>query len=246
VGITLSSHFVTSTALLDAFSPILDKHEERDKPAFTIDESDNFSVTFNTLDGYKFGADHRRVHVTFNHRLRAKNASGGVPTMEMLSEPLPYTQLLAKTLSKLADAALLLPKHEDRSITRVGIVSTTVVAEDLIPPGIEKMLRWMGKPWGKLTDAFSIQLTAEIDSKPGWTDRCVHTLLRTEHAEDLLTLIFDFQRTYKIGKPVQRDAMNEIFEETQKSALRYLEDLAEGNRFDEIDVSHQTDTQLRA
>ncbi len=246
VGITLTTHFVTSTALLDAFSPILDKHEEAHRPAFTIEESDNFSVTFNTLDGYKYGADHRRVHVTFNHRLRAKNVSGSAPTMEMLSEPLPYTELLQKALSKLQDAAILIPKADDRFITRVGVVSTTVVAEELIPPGIAKMLRWMGKPWDKLTGAFSIQLTAEIDSKPGWTDRCVHTLLRTDRSEDLLTLIFDFHRIYKIEKPLQRNVMSELFDEAQKSALRYFEDLAEGNRFDEIDVGNETNSQLRA
>ncbi|WP_342726762.1 hypothetical protein AAFG07_07910 [Bradyrhizobium sp. B097] len=238
-GVTLSTHFVTALRLLDAFAPILDLHEERTRAAFTVDEADNFSVTFNTNDGYKYGADHRRVHVTFNHRMRAKNVSGGAPIMEMLSEPLPYTQLLPKTLAKLTEAALLIPKRESRTISRVGIVSTTVVSEDIVPPGIARMLSWMGKPWGKLTDGFSIQLTAEIDRKPGWTDRCAHTLLRTEHAEDLLTLVFDFQRTYNIEKPVQQAAMSEIFGETERAALRYFEDLAEGNRFDEIDVGHK-------
>src|SRR6516165_1735328 len=84
-GITVSTHFVSASGLLDAFAPILDKHEERDGPAFTIDEGDNFSFTFTTNDGYRFGADHRRLHVTFNHRMRAKNVGGGAPTMEMLS-----------------------------------------------------------------------------------------------------------------------------------------------------------------
>jgi hypothetical protein len=166
--------------------------------------------------------------------------------MEMLTETLPFTELLPKTFKMLAEAALLLPKHEDRNINRVGIVSTTAVAEDLIPPGVAKMLNWMGKPWGKLTGAFTIQLTAEIDTKPGWTDRCVHTLLRTEHAEDLLTLMFDYQRTYRLGKPIRGDAMDEIFAETERTALRYFEELAEGNRFDEVDGNHEADSQLRA
>jgi hypothetical protein len=237
VGFQMSPHFANSAILLDAFSPILDRHTELERmAAFNLEEvADNFAIAFNTYDGYKYGADATKLSVGFNHRMRTHNVSGGTQRMEQLTETAPFTELLPRTFEKASEAALLLPNAAKRTIDRVGVVSHTAASEDVVPPGVAKLLQWMGKPWGKLAPGFHLQFSGELEAKGDWSDRCTHTLVRREHGhDDLLTLIFDFQRTYKTPKAIHAEKMADIFHETQKSALRYFEELAEGDRFDAI------------
>ncbi|MES2601524.1 MAG: hypothetical protein V4602_12010 [Pseudomonadota bacterium] len=237
VGFGLDFHFAPSEALLTAISPILDREVEGDKPTFAVEQQEPFNVVFNTFSGFKYGIEPSKAHVSFNHRMRPKAISGGPPIMEMLSRPLPYSDLLPVVSRKLTEIVLLLPSPKDRKVTRYGVVSTTPVDAEELPPGIARLIDYIGKPWGSLTDAFSIQITAEVSKGSGWRDRCVHTLLRTENPNDLMTIMFDFQRQYSNGRTIAEDSIEEITTTTEKAALRYFEELAEGNRFDEINVS---------
>jgi hypothetical protein len=137
VGFTLDWRFATSNAIFQAFSPILDKLVENNKQTFTMERQEVFNVTFTTNDGFQYAIEPSKIAVTFHHRLKVKQISGGPPTMELLSSPLPFSQLLPDVESKLIEAALLLPGANTSTVTRIGIVSTTFVAEDEVPPGIE-------------------------------------------------------------------------------------------------------------
>lgn len=94
---------------------------------------------------------------------------------------------------------------------------------------------------GGLSDAFSIQIAASVGKGQGYTDRCVHTLLRTEDPQELLTIMFDYQRTFSSGRPITAASLKEITASTERASLRYFEELAEGNRFDEVDISNSVD-----
>ena len=109
VGFLLSPHFFSADTLVESLSPILDQWVDGlDRPTFTVNQHASFNVSLTTKDGFTYGFDHNRVHVAFNHRIRAKPVSGGPPVMEMLSVPKPYTALLDEACERLIEATSLL------------------------------------------------------------------------------------------------------------------------------------------
>ena len=232
-GFKLDQHFASGDVILHALAPVLDKWVEGDKQLFTVDRNEPFSVAFNTDDGYHYGIDSLKTHVTFIHKMKVKPVSGGPPIMEMLSRPLPFTELLPEVSKRLTEVTLLIPSTKDRTLTRVGIIASTTVAEDEAPPGIARFIRYIGRPWEGSVDSFSCQIIAEIDKASSWSDRCIHALNKPEDPEELLTLKFDWQRTFTSGRPITSVSLKEVLASAQKASNDYFEGLAEGSRFDE-------------
>src|ERR1700730_1086372 len=120
--------------------------------------------------------------------MRARAVSGGPPIKEMLSRPEPFTKLLPIVSEALVHATLLLPGPKTRSVTRVGIVSTTTVGDDELPPGIARFIQYIGRPWKPGADYYAISITSDIASGQGWTDRCTHQITKPEDPEQLIAL----------------------------------------------------------
>ena len=233
VGFRLDHHFASSDVILDALAPILNKWVVGDKQQFTMNQHQPFDVGFTTNDGYEYGIDSSKTFVRFNHKMKAKPVSGGPPVMEMLSRPLPYSKLLQEVSERVIEATLLVPGPENRKFTRVGIITYTRVANDDIPPGIARFIKYIGRPWKDIVDQFNIKIVAEIEKTSTWSDRCIHHLIRVEDPEELLSITFDWQRTFTSGHPITLDNLQESVAKAEKSSNKYFEDLAEGNRFDE-------------
>lgn len=234
VGFQLDWHFAPSAAVLEAFSPILDRFVTGNKPRFSVDRQEAFVLIFMTEDGFQYSVDPSKISIGFFHRMKVRHISGGPPTMEMLSKPMPFTELLPEVSDKLIEAALLLPNSNKREINRVGIMAVTVVDLDEAPPGIIRFVDYMRRPWNGSAEYFNIQISADLGATSHWSDRCVHHLVRTEGQDQpLVTLQFDWQRKFTSGRPITRDSLKEIFTSAHKGALTYFEDLAEGSQFDE-------------
>jgi hypothetical protein len=233
VGFTIDWHFAAGNALWGAMSPVLDKLVSNDKPTFTVNQNEPFAISFVTEDGFQYAVDSSRVVVSFQHRLRAKPVSGGPPVMEMLSRPLPFSELLPDVCERLVETALVIPGARNRKVTRVGIVALTMLDVSEAPPGIGRFIDYLSRPWGRSVDTFSFQIVGELGRASGWTDRCIHNLIKPEGPESLLTLTFDWQRTFTSGQSINPDSLKGILARAQTDAEIYFEDLAEGSRFDE-------------
>ncbi len=233
VGLRFDYHFVSGDALLRALSPILDRLPVGEKTRFSITHHDSVGLTFSTDDGFEYGADPAKMFVGFKHRMKARAVSGGPPVMEMLSKPLPYTQLLPEVSSRVIEAAMLLPDVNKRNLKRIGVVATTLVADEDVPPGIERFVKYMGRPWDGSIEHFGFQLTAEVGEGKGWIDQCHHSIARPEDKDQLMTLNFDYQRIYSKPTTVSHESLKTLLDDVREDALEYFEDLAEGNRFDE-------------
>ena len=157
--------------------------------------------------------------------------------MEMLSKPLPFTELLPEVSERLVTAARLLPNLSERKIFQVGVVSTTRAANAEVPPGISRFISYLGKPWGNEISSFSIEVTSDVGKTDVWTDRCQHRILRPEDPEELMTIIFDFHRQFKSGQAISEAQMKTLANKCGEDALKYFETLAEGDRFDEHIIS---------
>lgn len=150
----------------------------------------------------------------------------------MLSRPRPYTELLPDVCTRLIGAAVLISSTGHRLLTRVGIVSTTNVSEEEAPPGIRRFIRYVAQPWGKYAPHYHISVTSDLGSVPGWSDRCVHTIVKPDDPDALVTMKFDFQRQLNPTRKFNAESIRPILKGAQDAALKYFEDLAEGNLFD--------------
>jgi hypothetical protein len=160
--------------------------------------------------------------------------------MEMLSKPMPYTTLLPAVFNKLVEVTLLMPEASNRTINRVGIISTTPISEGDIPPGIKRMLEYIGRPWRGKFESFNLNLNMVISDAGETKERCIHGIIKSEDDEQLMTLRFDWQRVFKTAWPITKANCERIINDAQKDSLKYFEDLAEGSRFDEVLLREST------
>jgi hypothetical protein len=232
VGLRFEPLAASSNSLLDALSPLLSGMFEGEKPKFSLEVTDPMSLSFITDDGFKYGVDASRIHVSFNHRLQARAVSAGPPIMEMLSKPQPYTELLPTVVDRLIEATMLLPRIEKRPLTRVGVVALTMVDEKDVPPGIVRLLEYLARPWEALR-GMEASVTALLREDSHSRDHCIHMIKSPKAVDDLLTLQFDWQREFVSGHTISRNSLNEIIGSSVDKALSYFEELAEGSRFDE-------------
>ena len=235
VGFRLEPHYVPGESLLNALIPITDRLTDGEKQKFAVNQIDPFGVTITTEDGFQYGVDSQRLFVGFQHRMKVRATSGGPPTMEMISHPLPYTELLPAVAKRLVEAAALLPKFSSRKLKRVGVISTTTVADEDLPPGIARFVEYMGRPWRGAVEYYNVQITSEVEKSSGWSDLCSHSMNRPEDQDQMMTMVFDYQRVFSAASTstASGTSLAAILEQVSKSALKYFEDLAEGNRFDE-------------
>ena len=141
---------------------------------------------------------------------------------------------------RLIEFALLLPNIKVRKCDRIGVISTTVVSPDAAPPGINNFISYLARPWKKQIEAFNIQVTTTLKSENNWTDRCAHYLVRADERDnDLVTLIFDWQRIFKSEFAVSKSSLSDLTAESTKAALAYFEDVGIGSQFDEQVISNR-------
>jgi hypothetical protein len=232
-GFKLDTHFASGASILSALSPILDPLIDDEVQKFTLDQNAPFEISFTTEDGFKYGANHNRVHVTFVYRMKTRIVSGSPPVMEMLSRPAPYSELLPIVTNKAIEATLHVPSPKARKVRRVGVVAAVAVDAEDLPPGIASFLKYMGRPWGDMVDGFQIQITSQLAQDRELSDRCVHTLTRSEIPGEPTFVTFDWQRTFTEGQLLTKQSLTALSEKAKVAALEYFEELAEGNIFDE-------------
>jgi hypothetical protein len=234
VGFGLNWHFISSNAILDSLARILDPLIEQDRPSFTVVRQEPHSVGINLNNGFQYGVEPARVFVGFQHTMKAKAVSGSPPIMEMLSRPLPYTELLRSGVTRLTEATLALPGINQRRVTRVGIVSTTVVSEGDFPPGVSRFVEYVGRPWQtQLIEGFSFQFTTQLRETESEVDKCLHGFVKPANSDELLTLTLDWQRTFKVGQPINQTTLGRMLAGAERDAQAYFEEIAEGDRFDD-------------
>ncbi|WP_316169436.1 hypothetical protein [Bradyrhizobium sp. SZCCHNRI1058] len=231
-GFRFDQRFTPVERILECWHTIVERHSVDGEPKFNITKTDEFNLEINSETGFKYGADATRCHVGFNHRLKVRNVSGAPPVVEMSSTAQQFTKLLPEVVNRLIDISMLLPDIRTRKLHRIGITTTTPVDRADLPPGLGRFIEHIGRPWKGLSDGFSIQLTAEVGETKTSTDRCIHTLLKSERADEVMTVMFDFQRVLKEPKLTDRDDLSDLAQRAQKDALSYFEALAEGSMFD--------------
>jgi len=207
------------------------------KQGFTIERHESFRVQLVTDDGFQYYFDQERMFVEFKHRMRVKAQSGGPPIAELMSRPRPFTELLPEVTGRVIEAAELVNGVKPRALNRIGVVSTTSVSGPEAPPGIRRLITYLGKPWANDLEYFDFNVAGVIAKTEEFTDRCIHSLARPEDTEQLMSIKFDWQRTFAITKFATADMLKKMAAAAGKSALAYFEDIGEGRRFDDEHIN---------
>ncbi len=242
-GFKLDWHFASASGITEAMAPILDQLVVDNRPRFSVSTVDQFNASIASEDGFTYGMDPSGINVVFQHRMKAKAVSAGPPVMELVSRPMPFTQLLPDVFDRLVRATLLLPNpNKIRRISRVGIVSTTIVAQDELPPGIAMYVRYMSRPWMSRSESFHFQITSALatDKKLASTDYCTHVVAKQDGPDNLVVLNFDWYRVFDVKRAINEASLQDILRKAKVSALEYFESLGEGSQFDEHIISDQS------
>jgi hypothetical protein len=236
VGVRLDKSFAPVSTLLEPLTPLVSTWVDKDKDsaAFTVDHQDQFSCTLQTFDGYSYILGPEQLTVEFKHRLRFRAQSAGPPTAELMSNPRPYTEVLADVTKRLLDLVELETAEKSRKLLRIGIVSTTHVTEEELPPGIDRFIKHLMKPWSTSADFYNIELASKFPrAKSSSTqDRCIHHITKREDGEGLVIVKLDWQRIFEGSKGLSVASLPGLVSDAQEAALEYFEDVAQGERFD--------------
>jgi hypothetical protein len=220
-----------------AITPLVSKWvDDKGRQAFTLDQQDAFGFQLTTNDGFGYLVNPEYITVDFKYRLRLQNRSAQPPTLEMMSRPAPYTEVLPEISRRLIEVVKPIIGAIPRTLVGIGVISTTVVSESEAPPGIRRFLEHVARPWSASLSAYNLHLTADLAGKKdgGAKDRCTHTLTKSEEGDDnFLTIRLDWMRTFDEKKPPPFSTLEEQLKLAQKEALEYFEDIGQGDRFDE-------------
>ncbi len=231
MGFRFDPHYRPASFMLAAIAPLLACQTRGDKQTFSVDQQGIFDLIFTIREGFQYSLSPTKFSVAFKHRVEIKAQSAGTPVMEMLSEPKPYTVILPEVARKLVEVTMLMPHIETQKLIRVGIVSTTMIVEDEMPPSIQDIIEYYTRPWGRV-DGYSLQIVANIDDNDLFMDRCVHTFVKSEDKDMIPTITLDWQRTFKTQRSTRKNVLDEAASQGQDAALSYFEKLGEGAAFD--------------
>jgi hypothetical protein len=224
--------------MLSGFAPLLSTWVDGEKPAFTVDQQDIFGFAITNFDGFTYVANSEWLSVEFRHRMRLRGQSAGPPVAEMLSKPQPYTELLPEVLRRVAEFSTL-AVSANRKLKRIGVLSTTFVDFEELPPGLRRLLDHVAGPWQNALDFFNIDVTAKLPRTKAmnYQDRCQHQLTKREEDGGLMTVRLDYHRIYNTERPLSAIQLETLFKAVREDALAYFEDIAEGERFDELSIN---------
>ena len=234
MGYQLDWHTLPSDILLNALSPLVDTMVSGDEQRFSIDLKDALKLTFTSHDGFQFGLEPARVFVQFNHRATYRIESGGIPNLVLNSKPAPYSELLNDVQRYLLSTMEIVNRLKVRRLIAIGVVTTTVVDQNDIPPGIKSLLAHVSKPWKGRLEFLTFQAQSVLNEDEEFSHRCTHTIVKKLKDDDPMELVFDYQRIYKKPQEIDTHRLRSASEKVKALALDYFEELAQGDRVDDI------------
>ena len=229
IGVFLDKRFSSSADALDKMVPILNKIAGIEDDNFNVSKQDSFSLEIAVNSGFHFLIAPGHISVDFRHRLKLKQTSGSTPTVELLSRAAPYSNLSAEALRLLVETVDLLNPARNRTILKIGLVTTTQVEFEAAPPGIKRLIEYVSAPWKGEMPYYDFQLVGKIDEHEKWSDACIHHITYPEAADSLLTIKLDYQRTFKEDR--KSSSLAESFKPFIEAAMAYFEEVAEGANF---------------
>ena len=79
---------------------------------------------------------------------------------------------------------------------------------------------------------YMFSIVAPVDARGDYTDRRIYNLQRPDDAEQIPKYSFDWQRTFKTKRSIDKKSLSDEINKAQKSSLEFFESIAIGDLFD--------------
>lgn len=215
------------------FAPFLDyfsskaetKTRDQEKVLVVRDEFGRDTLKVKS-SGYYIDLADERLASGFNYEVPVVK-KGGFPSW-VIPEMQPFTKLLEVFMQNLIEAAKSLDK-QGAMLGFIGFVAFAEMDPEVLPPGVERFLQYLGDPWDGILELQVERLTCKLSEDDFSTCRCHHALKFSKAKPEDGLLRIDWQQVLKEKIPFAvRDLIPKL-EEYKKAFLEYCERFGEGN-----------------
>jgi len=187
------------------------------------------SISFNTKRGLSGKVDSEDIIVNFSYRPVVKENPGAVPFLDYRGPVERYTELLENVEELMGTVCRALLKAP-RQVMRIGVVAEARLDRRSPPPGVDKFVAHLGRPWQNGLSEYNANVSAVLDRGDGAFTRCHHTTVFQEAQEnDVLQLKLDWQRVFEPKREYEAERLIQEVAAARASALDYFESFGRGD-----------------
>jgi hypothetical protein len=210
VGCGVVPSFHTAQELISALRPQLKEWGKTTELGITSEQP--LLLTIARKDGFTYSFEPDKFAVQFRYRYELKQKPGqAIPELSPGLEFQKFSVLLGKAIDDYCAIFDQVVGSESRAVVRMGIVATCRLDKELLPPGVERFVRYLTQPWGKPLTKCQTHLVGVLSKDEKIQDRCHHQLDMTDDRPNDVhfTLGSDcFRRHYKLSKERYRGTIS--------------------------------------
>lgn len=226
IGVRFRPWFKTTSDYVRALEPLFEAWAPNGE---TDVQAQVAEVQFHDTKGFHGRVTSKDIVVQFMYRPELKEKPGDVPQLEYPVAVQRFTALLERTEEKMAEVChALLPAA--RFVEHVGIVADAKLERAAPPPGVERFLAHLGKPWVAGMGNVRAQVTGTLERGEGESQRCHHFVGMPEKKEDpVFELKLDFQRFYDPMRSMTANDVVRTISSSREAALAYFDRFGKGD-----------------
>jgi hypothetical protein len=230
IGIRFRPWFKTASdyaRALEAFFEDLEPDGAADVQAQVAD------LEFRDRKGLRGTVSSTELILRFAYRPEMTEKPGQVPQLHYPAPIERFTTVLQTVERAFGSTAKALITQR-RPVARIGIVAEARLERHALPPGAERFLSHLSRPWGEGLQEGKVSLSAVLQKGEGWVQRCHHKLEFSDAPASgdptgILALGLDWQQVYQ---PMQAMTADELIRATaacREAALLYFEKFGRGD-----------------
>lgn len=231
IGIRLKPNFREFTAYENCFYLFVDYLHERKEYDLAITETPN-SFGHSVLlkkSGFTFQINLTNIVVGFTYEIGEEKHPGGLPSF-VVPGLKTYTEVIKNILDYLEIILNLTKDLKKFKYDRIGIVADANLNKESFPPGLNKWISHLGKPWEEQLVKTEALVLAKLLEEETYFDQCHHHLkFNEENQESGFELKLDWQRNFKEPPPLDSKKTLEQVVSCKDAAIEYFGRFGEGN-----------------
>ncbi len=181
-------------------------------------------------EGFQFDLTQNNLIITYAYPINQIPQPGKLPKL-LLPKIYTFSELFEKILGYFKDISNKLDRLNDFEFNRIGIVARVGLEMDSLPPGVEKWIDFLGRPWGAKIMRSESKLSVTLKEEKMFYERCHHGL--TFDQEDMdkngINLNLDWQRVFKKPLPMNPRELISQLTECKDNAFEYFQRYGEGD-----------------
>jgi len=180
-------------------------------------------------NGFTFHIRNNNIIVKYAYPIDEIPKPGAFPSFEM-PELRAYTEIMNESCEYIEEILLSFNSVDNLKYNRIGVVADANLEGDSLPPGINVLIDYIGKPWNNQIISVNSKFLSKLDEQERYCDQCCHliefsgeTISKTGYRINL-----DWQRIFKEPKTLNKKTFEEVLNCKEK-AFQYFESFGAGD-----------------